>query len=155
MGIDPGIAITGYALLSKQGQLLEAKEYGVIRTGKELDPPQRLQIIYEKLNVLLDQYQPDYLVTERLFFSKNQTTAFGVGRTIGVVLLAASLRGLPWMEYSPPVVKQAVVGYGNAEKKQVQYMVQRILNLKEIPQPDDAADALAIAICHANHFMSL
>jgi crossover junction endodeoxyribonuclease RuvC len=90
------------------------------------------------------------LVTEQLFFAKNQTTVFGVGRAIGVALLAAAQNGLDWCEYTPPEVKQAVVGYGNAEKHQVQYMVQRLLKLPEPPKPDDAADALAIAICHAH-----
>lgn len=150
LGIDPGIATTGYGVLQKEGQKLTALDYGVILTSPREEPPDRLASIYEQLNRLFDLHQPDFLVTERLFFSKNETTAFGVGRTIGVVLLTAAQRGVEWTEYPPPQVKQAVVGYGGAEKKQVQFMIQRLLNLPTIPKPDDAADALAIAICHAH-----
>lgn len=150
LGIDPGIATTGYGVLEKEGQKLKSLDYGAILTSPRDEPPDRLLSIYDQLNHLLDLYQPDFVVTERLFFAKNETTAFGVGRTIGVVLLAASQRGVPWTEYTPPQVKQAVVGYGGAEKKQVQYMIQRLLNLPSVPKPDDAADALAIAICHAH-----
>jgi len=150
LGIDPGIATTGYGVVEKEGQKLKALDYGAILTSPRDEPPDRLLSIYEQLNRLFDLHHPDFLVTERLFFAKNETTAFGVGRTIGVVLLTASQRGVPWTEYTPPQVKQAVVGYGAAEKKQVQYMIQRLLNLPSIPKPDDAADALAIAICHAH-----
>jgi crossover junction endodeoxyribonuclease RuvC len=150
LGIDPGIATTGYGVLEKDGQKLKALDYGAILTSPRDEPPDRLLSIYDQLNHLFDVNQPDFLVTERLFFAKNETTAFGVGRTIGVVLLTAAQRGVPWTEYTPPQVKQAVVGYGGAEKKQVQYMIQRLLGLPSIPKPDDAADALAIAICHAH-----
>lgn len=150
LGIDPGTATTGYGLIQKDGQKLTALDYGVITTSPREEPPDRLHTIYDQLNRLFDLHQPDFLVTERLFFAKNETTAFGVGRTIGVVLLTAAQRGIPWMEYTPPQVKLAIVGYGAAEKKQVQYMIQRLLNLPSIPKPDDAADALAIAICHAH-----
>ncbi|MDW8208087.1 MAG: crossover junction endodeoxyribonuclease RuvC, partial [Chloroherpetonaceae bacterium] len=101
-------------------------------------------------NHLLDTHHPDVLVTERLFFGNNVTTALQVGRTVGVVLLCAAQRGLPWVEYRPAEVKIAVAGYGGAEKKQIQYMVKQLLGLQAIPRPDDAADALAIAICHAH-----
>jgi crossover junction endodeoxyribonuclease RuvC len=150
LGVDPGIAITGYGVLHKEGQKLAALDYGVIRTPPNEEPPDRLLAIYEQLNRLFDLHQPDHLVTERLFFAKNETTAFGVGRTIGVVLLTAAQRGVAWTEYTPMQVKQAVVGYGGAEKHQVQFMIQRLLNLPGPPRPDDAADALAIAICHAH-----
>lgn len=150
LGIDPGYATTGYGVLLKEGQTLTALDYGAIITRPSEETPDRLLAIYEQINRLFDVHQPDFLVTERLFFSKNETTAFGVGRTIGVVLLTAAQRGVPWTEYTPPQVKQAVVGYGGAEKKQVQYMIQRLLNLKTVPKPDDAADAFAIAICHAH-----
>ncbi len=150
IGIDPGIATTGFGVVQKIGQKLTALDHGAILTSPRDKPPDRLLSIYEQLNRLFDLHQPDFLVTERLFFAKNETTAFGVGRTIGVVLLAASQRGVPWTEYTPPQVKQAVVGYGGADKKQVQYMIQRLLNLPAIPKPDDAADALAIAVCHAH-----
>ena len=150
LGIDPGIATTGYGVLQKDGEKLTALDYGVISTPAGDEPPDRLLQIFEHLNRLFDLHQPDFLVTERLFFSKNETTAFGVGRTIGVALLTAAQRDIPWTEYSPPQVKQAVVGYGNADKKQVQIMIQRILGLPKPPKPDDAADALAVAICHAH-----
>jgi crossover junction endodeoxyribonuclease RuvC len=150
LGIDPGIATTGYGVLQKEGPRLTALDYGVITTSPREEPPDRLLSIFDRLNVLLDLHQPDFIVTERLFFAKNETTAFGVGRTIGVVLLTAAQRGVAWTEYTPPEVKQAVVGYGAADKKQVQYMIQRLLNLPAPPKPDDAADALAVAICHAH-----
>ena len=150
LGIDPGIATTGYGVIAKEGQNLTALDYGVITTTPNNAPPDRLLHIYEELNRLFDLHHPDILVTERLFFAKNETTAFGVGRTIGVALLTAAQRGIDWVEYTPPQVKQAVVGYGAAEKKQIQYMIQRILKLPNPPKPDDAADALAIAICHAH-----
>ena len=150
LALDPGIATTGYAIVRQDGQTLTPAEYGVITTGPQYDPPTRLNQIFVRLNELFDKHRPDILVTERLFFAKNETTAFGVGRTIGVALLAAAQRGIPWTEYTPPEVKMAVVGYGNADKKQVQYMIQRLLDLPAPPKPDDAADALAIAICHAH-----
>ena len=150
LGIDPGIATTGYGVILKEGQNLTALDYGVITTTPNTPPPDRLHHIYEEINRLFDLHHPDILVTERLFFAKNETTAFGVGRTIGVALLAAAQRGVDWIEYTPPQVKQAVVGYGAAEKKQIQYMIQRLLNLANPPKPDDAADALAVAICHAH-----
>lgn len=149
-GIDPGTATTGYAVIRKEGQRLASLEHGVIRTPAADSPPVRLLAIHSRLSALLDQFLPDALVTERLFFSRNETTALSVGRTIGVVLLAAAARGIPWVEYTPMEVKMAVVGYGGADKKQVQYMVQRILALDAPPRPDDAADAVAVAICHAH-----
>ncbi len=150
LGLDPGIATTGYGVLLKEGQRLTALDYGIITPSPNQEPPDRLLTIADQLNHLFDLHHPDVLVTERLFFAKNETTAFGVGRTIGVALLTAAQRGVPWTEYTPPQVKQAVVGYGAAEKKQVQYMIQRLLSLPKPPRPDDAADALAVAICHAH-----
>ncbi|HZO91476.1 MAG TPA: crossover junction endodeoxyribonuclease RuvC [Chthonomonadaceae bacterium] len=150
MGIDPGTATTGYGIVEKQGNRLSYVTCGVIQTEKTAEMPDRLLAIYTQLNRLLDVHEPDVLVTERLFFSNNVTTALQVGRTIGIALLAAAQRGLPWVEYRPMEVKMAVVGYGAAEKKQVQYMVKQLLNLDKVPRPDDAADALAIAICHAH-----
>ncbi len=150
LGIDPGTATTGFGVLRKEGQRIEVVEFGVIRTPPEDTPPDRLMSIADQLDALLDKHGPEQLATERLFFAKNETTAFSVGRTIGVVLLAAARRGIPWTEYSPPQVKQAVVGYGKADKRQVQFMVQQLLGLPKPPRPDDAADALAVAICHAH-----
>ena len=150
LGIDPGIATMGFGVIAKDGPRLKALQYGVITTPPNQPAPDRLAEIYDRVGELMDIHHPDTLATERLFFSKNEKTALGVGRTIGVVLLAASQRAIPWMEYTPAEVKQAVVGYGAAEKKQVQYMIQRLLELPAPPRPDDAADALAIAICHAH-----
>ena len=115
-----------------------------------MSPPMRLLMIYRGLEQLIEEHRPDTLATERLFFSRNETTALTVGRTIGIVLLLAAMKGLPWQEYTPMEVKQAVVGYGGADKKQVQFMIQRILSLDAVPKPDDAADALAVAVCHAH-----
>ena len=150
LGIDPGTATTGYGVVDKEGSKVKYVACGVILTEKNTPAPARLESIYRQLNELVEAQKPDVIVTEQLFFSNNVTTALQVGRTIGVVLLTASQRGLPWVEYRPMEVKMAVVGYGAAEKKQVQYMVKQLLNLDKAPKPDDAADALAIAICHAH-----
>lgn len=153
LGIDPGTAITGFGVVRREANRVVAVEYGVIRTSPDDDPPERLLQIYQGLSNLIDQHQPDAIATERLFFQRNVTTAFSVGRTIGIVLLLAAQRKIPWTEYTPKQVKQAVVGYGAAEKHQVQYMIQRLLGLENIPRPDDAADALAIAVCHAHSIL--
>jgi crossover junction endodeoxyribonuclease RuvC len=150
LGIDPGTATTGYGVVDKNGSTPVMVDYGAIYTTPDKPPAERLLDIYNQLNTIIDQYCPDVLVMERLFFAKNQTTAIAVGKSCGVMQFAAAQRGIPVIEYTPPEVKQSVVGYGNAEKKQVQYMIQRILNLREIPKPDDAADALALCICHAH-----
>lgn len=150
LGIDPGTATTGYGVVEKKGHNITHVTHGVILTSKEMAMPDRLLAISTQLNRLLDVQEPDVIVTEKLFFSNNVNTALSVGGTVGVVLLAAAQRGLPWIEYRPVEVKMAVVGYGGAEKKQVQYMVTQLLNLEKIPKPDDAADALAIAVCHAH-----
>lgn len=149
MGIDPGTATIGAAVIEQKDGQIHPLAIGVVTTKPEHDAPLRIQQAYQAICALMDKYEPDVLVTERLFFSKNTTTAMSVGRTIGVILLAAAEREIPWVEYTPMQVKQAVVGYGAADKKQVQYMVTRLLNLKEVPKPDDAADAAAVAICHA------
>ena len=150
LGIDPGTATTGYGLVEKIGGTVKYIACGVILTEKNTLSPDRLESIYRQLNAVIEEHQPDEIATEQLFFSANVTTALQVGRTIGVVLLTAAQKGLPWTEYRPAEVKMAVAGYGAAEKKQVQYMVKQLLNLDKVPKPDDAADALAIAICHAH-----
>jgi len=150
LGFDPGTAITGYGVLQQDGQKLTVLAFGCITTPANLAAPRRLQRIYEQVCHLLDEYRPDVVVTERLFFNRNETTALSVGRTIGVILLAVAQRGIDWVEYTPLQVKTAVVGYGGAEKKQIQYMVTKLLALAETPRPDDAADALAVALCHAH-----
>ncbi len=150
LGFDPGTAITGYGFLRQDGQQLSVVDFGCITTAANLPAPRRLQRIYEEVCRLLDEHQPHVVVTERLFFNRNETTALSVGRTIGVILLAVAQRSIDWVEYTPLQVKTAVVGYGGAEKKQIQYMVTKLLGLRETPKPDDAADALAVALCHAH-----
>jgi crossover junction endodeoxyribonuclease RuvC len=150
VGIDPGTAITGYGVIQKSGDRLIYLECGAITTSSRLDAPTRLKSIYDQFNTLVDRFKPDEIATERLFFTNNVTTGIPVGRALGVILLSISQHNLPWTEYTPTQVKNAVVGVGSAEKKQVQFMVTRLLGLAETPKPDDAADALAIAICHAH-----
>lgn len=150
LGIDPGTATTGYGVVDKVGSSPVMVDYGTILTSPKKTDPQRLLDIHDQINAIIDKYLPDVVVMERLFFAKNQTTAIAVSKSCGVIQFAAANRGIDVIEYTPPEVKQAVVGYGGADKKQVQYMIQRILNLKEIPKPDDAADALALCVCHAH-----
>jgi crossover junction endodeoxyribonuclease RuvC len=137
LGIDPGTATTGYGVLKKVGDRLEVLAYGPIYTSSKWTASARLQSIYEQLDKIIETYQPEALAIERLFFAKNETTALAVGRASGVILLCGAQRGLRTEEYTPLQVKQAVVGYGAAEKKQVQFMVQKILKLPEVPKPDD------------------
>ncbi|MBN2984827.1 MULTISPECIES: crossover junction endodeoxyribonuclease RuvC [Cohnella] len=150
LGIDPGIAIMGFGFVDKIGHRLVPVQYGSIQTEANTLPEQRLVQIYEASCALLDKYEPQTIAVEKLFFSKNVTNAFSVGQARGVFLLAAAQRGIPVGEYTPMQVKQSVVGYGGAEKKQVQEMVKRLLKLSAVPKPDDVADALAVAICHAH-----
>lgn len=150
LGIDPGTAICGYGVVEQQGNRFRMLEYGAIRSSSTEEPAARLQTIFLGLNRIIEQYRPGQMAVEELFFNKNVRTALVVGQARGVIMLAGQLQGIPIFEYTPLQVKQAVVGYGRAEKQQVQYMVKAILNLNEIPKPDDAADALAIAICHGN-----
>ena len=148
LGIDPGLERVGFGVLDRVGSKLHVVEFGLIQTPKIL-LPDRLRLIHEEVLALIDRAQPDALATERLLFTVNKTTAMDVSKALGTVLLAASLKGIPWCEYSPPEIKQSVVGNGSADKKQVQFMVAKLLSLAEAPKPDDVADALAIAICHA------
>lgn len=150
LGIDPGIAIVGFGFVDKQGHKLVPVQYGSIQTKAHTDQAVRLQEVYDSMLQLIDTYKPDALAIEKLFFNKNVTTAFTVSEARGVIQLAAVQRGLTIAEYTPLQVKQAIVGYGNAEKKQVQEMVKLFLKLAAVPKPDDVADALAIAICHAH-----
>lgn len=152
LGIDPGTATMGFGVLRVEGSRIRPLDVGVLLTQSKDPLPQRLQSLYTDLNTLMDRYQPDTLATERLFFGKNVTNALSVGRAIGVVLLVVAQRNVTWAEYAPAQIKLAVTGEGNAEKQQVQYMVTRLLGLKETPKPDDAADALAIAVCHAHSY---
>ncbi len=150
LGVDPGTAITGFGLVKEQGGRLKTEGYGVIRTKADCPLSDRLKQIYEQITTLVSQYQPAVMVVEELFFNKNTKTALAVGQARGVILLAAANQGLEIAEYTPLQVKMAVAGYGRADKNQVQEMVRILLKLKAIPKPDDAADALAIAICYAH-----
>ncbi|BAJ63402.1 MULTISPECIES: crossover junction endodeoxyribonuclease RuvC [Anaerolinea] len=153
LGIDPGTATTGYGLVREsQDGSLHLVGYGVIQTPAGLEEEKRLLLLYHKLNELILLHAPNAGVVEKLFFRRNVTTAIGVGQARGVVLLALAQHGIPVWEYTPMEVKQSVSGYGNADKRQVQLMVQTLLNLEEYPKPDDAADALAVAICHLHHY---
>ncbi len=148
LGIDPGTAITGYGLVCEQDDRLVLVDCGVITTAAGQALPLRLQAIYQGLTDLVRRFQPGAAAVEELFFSRNARTALAVGHARGVTLLALADAGLPIAEYKPMQVKQAIAGYGGADKQQVQEMVRLLLDLDRVPQPDDAADALAIAICH-------
>ncbi|NLW08913.1 MAG: crossover junction endodeoxyribonuclease RuvC [Firmicutes bacterium] len=150
MGIDPGTAITGFGLLEQEGSRLRLLEFGVIRTEPEVPDAERLLQIHREVGALLKNYRPDEIAIEELFFNKNSRSVLAVGQARGVVMLAAAQADLRVEEYTPLQVKMAVVGYGRAEKRQVQEMVKVLLGLARPPKPDDAADALAVAICHAH-----
>lgn len=147
IGFDPGLADTGYGVIEEQGNKLVCLTYGSIKTPAKTPTSERLETIYKKACVLIEEYKPEIVGIEKLFFSRNVTSALLVGQARGVVLLSIEQAGIPVIEFTPNQVKQAVSCYGAAGKEQVQKMVKLILNLKEIPKPDDAADGLAIAIC--------
>lgn len=151
IGIDPGTASTGFGIIKEtSGSQLELLDYGVIRTPPEDLPEIRLLSLYGQLKKLLDKYKPETSAVENLFFQRNVKTAMSVGQARGVILLALSESRIPVYEYNPMDVKQAVAGYGRADKHQVQEMVKTLMRLPDLPKPDDAADALAVAICHIN-----
>lgn len=155
IGIDPGYAIVGFGVIEYKANKFRVLDYGAITTSKDDDLNDRLLQIYNQLCVVMDSYKPDALSIEKLFFNTNATTAIGVAEARGVCLLAAKQRGLDIAEYTPLQVKQAVTGYGKAVKQQVQEMTRMLLNLQKVPKPDDTADALAVAICHAHSAGSL
>ncbi len=148
LGIDPGLATTGYALLEMEKTYYRVLDFGCIQTLSAQDLPQRLLTIFERIMALISCFTPESIALEQLFFCKNVRTAMQVGEARGAILTAAAAMHIPVVGYTPLQVKQAVTGYGKAEKKQVQQMVSLILKLPCLPQPDDAADALAIALCH-------
>lgn len=152
MGIDPGFAITGYGIVEYIGNKFSVVDYGAITTEASMPLPQRLLLLSNRLEELIKMYKPEAISIEELFFNKNIKTALTVGHGRGVAVLAAARSGVDVFEYTPLQVKQAVVGYGRAEKSQIQQMVKGILNLPAIPKPDDVADALAVAVCHAHSF---
>ncbi len=148
IGIDPGTAITGWGVVDGDGQDISMIAHGVVTTPAGMPLPQRLQQIYQKLGEVITAWQPESSAIEELFFSKNAKTALAVGHGRGVAMLALANAELPIAEYKPLEVKQAITGHGGADKRQMQQMVKLLLRLEDIPRPDDAADALAIAICH-------
>ncbi|MDD7351520.1 MAG: crossover junction endodeoxyribonuclease RuvC [Christensenellales bacterium] len=149
LGIDPGLAIVGYGVIDSEKGVYRPVDCGVINTPKELSLPERLELIYKGMGELIDTFKPDQVAIEELFFTKNITTGITVAEARGVILLACKQSGLPMFEYTPNQIKQSLTGYGKADKKQIQFMITRLLGLKAIPKPDDAADALAIALTHA------
>jgi len=150
LGIDPGTANTGYGVVARRGARLVALDGGVIETAAGQDAGVRLAAIHARVGALVDEHRPDALAVEDLYFGANARSAFAVGQARGVVILAAGQRGVPCCSYTPQQVKGSVCGSGRADKGQVQRMVQTLLSLAELPRPDHAADALAVAICHAN-----
>ena len=155
LGIDPGVATIGFGLVRAERNRNQLLRYGVITTPPGIPLSNRLLQISNDMEELIHAFHPDEMAVEELFFTKNITTGIAVAHGLGVILLAAEKLGVPVFEYTPMQVKQAVVGYGKAEKRQVMLMTQRLLHMKEIPRPDDAADALALAICHSRAATSL
>ena len=150
LGIDPGYAIVGFGVVEYDGYKFTPIHFGAITTQAGTDFTLRLKTIYDDMNTVLTTFQPEAMAIEKLFFNTNQKTGIDVAQARGVTVLAAANMGIPVFEYTPLQVKQSVVGYGRAEKKQVMEMTRRILGLSDVPKPDDTADALAIAICHGH-----
>lgn len=151
LGIDPGYAIMGYGVLDYKGNKFTPIKYGSITTEAHTPNEERLMILYDELTKIIEEYQPDECAIEELFYNTNATTAIMVGEARGMALLACAKSGIKIAEYTPLEIKSALTGYGKADKKQVQTMVKMILGLSEVPKPDDTADAVAAAICHAQH----
>jgi len=150
LGIDPGLATLGFGVIDVYNDRMKIVDYGAVYTEANMPFPERLNTIFDRMGRLIDTYRPGAVAFEELFFNKNVKTALTVGHARGVAMAAAFKKTCELFEYTPLQVKQAVVGYGRAEKHQVQHMVKVLLNLKQIPKPDDAADAVAVAICHAH-----
>ncbi|MBQ7039316.1 MAG: crossover junction endodeoxyribonuclease RuvC [Clostridia bacterium] len=150
LGIDPGVAIVGYGVIEYNKNTFKVVDYGKITTPAHTPLPKRLKMVYDGMTQLVKEFKPDVVSMEELFFNTNVTTAIAVGHARGVLVLATENANVPLAEYTPLQIKQAVAGYGRADKNQVQQMVKRFLNLTEVPKPDDTADALAVAICHAH-----
>lgn len=151
LGIDPGTAALGYGVVSGDKDNLKMVSFGCITTESKQAMPLRLHLIYKEVKKVIEKFKPDFLAVEEIFFAKNSKTALKVGQARGVILLLGAECRVPVIDYTPLQVKQTITTYGRADKEQVQKMVQLLLKLKEIPEPDDAADALAIAICHLFH----
>lgn len=155
LGIDPGYAIVGYGVIDYRNNHFSVIDYGAILTDAKTPFNERLEIIYDELTSVIEKYNPEAMAIEKVFYNSNAKTVIDVSQARGVIMLAAQKKKLPAYEYTPLQVKQSVVGYGRAEKKQVQEMTKRILALEKVPKPDDTADALAMAICHAHASGSL
>ncbi len=155
IGIDPGIATTGYGIVECKGNAFSCLGYGVIKTDKNIAMPKRLSILGEELSFIIKKYNPTILGIEKVYFFKNLKTIIPVSQAKGVIMMTAEREGVPVQEFTPPEIKSSIAGYGQADKEQVQKMIQLLLNLKEKPQPDDAADALGAAICGINKSISL
>ena len=152
LGIDPGFAIVGYGVLEYRNNHFRVLDYGAITTEAKTPMYDRFLSIYNDLNEIIEKYNPDFMAIEELFFNTNRTTAINVAQARGILLLSALQHGVKVFEYTPLQVKQAIAGYGRAEKQQVQQMVKILLNLDKVPKPDDTADALAIAVCHGHSY---
>ena len=148
LGIDPGYGIIGFSIIDKKRIGNEVVDYGVITTPKDMVFGARLQVIYESMSKLIDNYKPDEVAIEKLYFNKNITTGIPVAEARGVILLSIVMKNIPIFEYTPQEIKMALTGLGKADKSQVQFMVKTLLHLTKIPRPDDAADAVAVALCH-------
>ena len=149
LGIDPGFGIIGFGVIDKENSGLSVIDYGVITTPKEMPFNERLRVIYDSINALLDRYKPDEVSIEELYFNKNITTGIKVAEARGIILLTFQQHKLPIFEYTPQDIKLALTGQGRATKHQMQFMVKTLLRLTKIPRPDDAADAVAVALCHS------
>lgn len=157
LGIDVGFAICGWSIIEKDSKFkngMNLIEYGAILTSKNDSQPKRLNEVFQDLDTIIKKYKPTVMAVEDLFFFKNQKTVIGVGQVRGVILLVGEIHGLNIFNYTPLQVKTAITGYGRADKKDVQRMVQVLFGLKEIPKPDDAADAIAIGVCHSNNYLA-
>lgn len=150
IGVDPGLATVGFGVLHSDKGKISPVSYGCIRTSADKETPQRLLEIFDEITVLFNKYRPQAIAVEKLFFCKNVTNGLSVSEARGVIFLAAQQHNIPVHEYTPNQVKQAITGSGRAQKKQMQEMIKRLLDLDEIPEPDDAADGLSIALCHLN-----
>lgn len=147
LGLDPGLAILGFGIIDEEGNKLKLVDYGIINSEPDITFPERLKLLYDDLDFLINRYKPDIVAVEELFYNRNATTAIKVAQARGVQVLCCQQHDLPLYEFTPLQVKQTITGYGRADKKQVQLMVKNLLNMDQMPQPDDAADAIAIAIC--------
>jgi crossover junction endodeoxyribonuclease RuvC len=150
IGIDPGLATVGFGIIRKEKNSMIPISYGCIKTSAKKQNPERLLEIYNELNILFERYSPSEVAIEKLFFTNNITSAMDVSEARGIIFLAAQQKNIPVTEYTPNQIKQAITGSGRADKKQMQEMIKRLLNLDEVPSPDDAADGLSIALCHIN-----